>query len=125
MVVEQGTAAAIHRAQRGEFRGVDAEFSAEAAPQRPWDDAKVVKQTPFMRRKPISASGEAPVGCRAAFSSRAAGLKVKKTASNLKGLNSPGSSRTPRDVVCQPCVAPFVGGGAHVTQQKKRTPIST
>ncbi|MGF6963119.1 hypothetical protein OKW43_000124 [Paraburkholderia sp. WC7.3g] len=32
LVVEQGAAAAIHRAQRCEFRGVDAELAAEVAP---------------------------------------------------------------------------------------------
>ena len=46
LVVEQGAAAAIHRAQRGEFRGVDAELGAEVAPQHRWDDSKGVEQTP-------------------------------------------------------------------------------
>lgn len=32
LVVEQGAAAAIHRAQRCEFRGVNAELAAEVAP---------------------------------------------------------------------------------------------
>src|SRR5260370_12698375 len=46
LVVEQGTVAAIHRTQRCEFRGVDAELGAEVAPQHRWDDAKGVEQTP-------------------------------------------------------------------------------
>jgi hypothetical protein len=51
LVVEQGTAAAIHRTQRCEFRGVDAELGAEVAPQLRWDDAKGVEQTPAHARK--------------------------------------------------------------------------
>jgi hypothetical protein len=52
LVIEQGAAAAIHRAQGGEFRGVNAEFGAEMAPQHRWDDAKGVEQTPAHAQEP-------------------------------------------------------------------------
>jgi hypothetical protein len=65
VVVEQGAAGAIHRAQRGEFRGIDAEFSAEVAPQHRWDDAKGVKETPAHAQ-------ETDVQCQAKLQSVAA-----------------------------------------------------